>query len=164
LNQAAAGSPKRSNGADESRRPGTGAEKANQVQVLEPLAIGDVGLPAWHVLNMLCVDQVDFESARFQNPVNRNPVHVSRLYRHRVNSALHEPVGQRMQIARERRMKSGHEEWPDFPSVGVKLRASTYRDSSTCPYWARNARTTSGGAVSGDPLWNGGSGAYSISN
>jgi hypothetical protein len=66
------------------------------VEVLEPLAIGDIGLPARYVLYVLCVDQIDFESARFQDLIDRNPVDTGRLHRHRTNPALHKPVGQRM--------------------------------------------------------------------
>jgi hypothetical protein len=71
------------------------------MQVLEPLAIGDVGLPAWHVLHVLCVDEVNFKAARFQDLVNGNPVNACRLHRHGANPTLHKPVGQRMQIASE---------------------------------------------------------------
>src|ERR1700722_4363148 len=56
LNQAAAMSPERSYGTDESRRSETGSEQPNRMQVLQPLAIRDVGLPARNVLYMLCVD------------------------------------------------------------------------------------------------------------
>jgi hypothetical protein len=60
-------------GADESRRSETGTELANRVQVLEPLAIGDIGLPTWHVLHVLCVNEVNFEAARFQDLGKRVP-------------------------------------------------------------------------------------------
>lgn len=69
------------------------------MQVLEPLAIRDIGLATWHVLHVLCVNEVNFEAARFQHLVNGNPVNAGRLHRHRANPALHQPVGQRMQIA-----------------------------------------------------------------
>ena len=73
------------------------------MQILKPLAIGDVGLPTRYVLHVLCVDQIDFESACFQDLIDRNPVDTGRLHRHRANPALHKPVGQRMQIASESR-------------------------------------------------------------
>src|ERR1035441_1060280 len=101
LNQAAAMSPERSYGADESRWPETGPEQSNRMQVLEPLAIGYVCLPARNVLHVLCVDQIDLESPRFQELINRNPVHAGRLHRDRMNPALLQPVGQGMQIASE---------------------------------------------------------------
>src|ERR1017187_7983266 len=72
LNQAAAMSPERSYGADESRWPETGTEQPNRMQVLEPLAIGYVGLPARNILHVLCVDQIDLESPRFQDLVDRS--------------------------------------------------------------------------------------------
>src|SRR5271170_2390699 len=93
LNQAAAMSPERSYGADEPRWPKTGTEQSNRVEVLEPLAIGYVCLPARNVLHMLCVDQIDLQSPRFQDLVDRNPVHAGRLHRDRMNPALLEPVG-----------------------------------------------------------------------
>jgi hypothetical protein len=65
------------------------------------LAIGDIGLPAWHILHVLCVDEVNFKTARFQDLVNGNPVNACRLHRHGANPTLHKPVGQRMQIASE---------------------------------------------------------------
>src|ERR1700693_5518993 len=80
LDQAAAMSPERSYGADESRWPETGTEESNRMQVLEPLAIGCVCLPARNVLHVLCVDQIDLESPSFQDLVDRNPVHAGRLH------------------------------------------------------------------------------------
>src|ERR1700722_3565255 len=99
LNQAAAMSPERSYGADESRWPKTGTKQPYRMQVLEPLAIGYVCLPARNVLHVLCVHQIDLESASFQDLVDRNPVHARRLHRDRMNPALLQPVGQGMQIA-----------------------------------------------------------------
>jgi hypothetical protein len=55
LNQDAAMPPERSHGADESGRSETSTEQANRVEILEPLAIGDIGLPARYVLYVLCV-------------------------------------------------------------------------------------------------------------
>jgi hypothetical protein len=66
------------------------------MQVLEPLTIGYVCLPARNVLYVLCVDQIDLESARFQDLINRNPLHARRLHRDRMNPALLQPVGQGM--------------------------------------------------------------------
>src|SRR5664279_3119144 len=62
LNQAAAMSPEGPYGADESGWPEAGAQKTHRMQILKPLAIGDVCLPARHVLHVLCVDQVHFET------------------------------------------------------------------------------------------------------
>src|ERR1035438_8371079 len=92
LNQAAAMSPERAYGTDESRWPKAGAEQSNGVEVLEPLTIGYVCLPARNVLYVLCVDQIDLESARLQDLINRNPVHARRLHRDRMNPALFQPV------------------------------------------------------------------------
>ena len=40
-------------------------KQAHRMEVLKPLTVGDVGLPAGNVLHMLRVDQVHFEPARF---------------------------------------------------------------------------------------------------
>src|SRR5450631_2992249 len=96
LNQAAAVSPERAYGTDESRWPKAGTEQSNRMQVLEPLAIGYVCLPARYVLHVLCVDEVNFETACFQDLIDRNPVHAGRLHRDRMNPALLQPVGQGM--------------------------------------------------------------------
>jgi hypothetical protein len=94
-------SPERSYGADESRWPETGTEQSNRMQVLEPLAIGYVCLPARNVFHVLCVDQIDLESPRFEDLLDRNPVHAGRLHRDRMNPALLQPVGKGLQIASE---------------------------------------------------------------
>jgi hypothetical protein len=96
LDQTATVSSKRPHGADESRRSETGTKQANRVEELEPLAIGDISLPAWHVFHVLRVDEVNFETACFQDLVNGNPVNACRLHRHGANPTLHKPVGQRM--------------------------------------------------------------------
>jgi hypothetical protein len=92
LDEAAAMSPKRSYGTYESWWSKTGTQQTDRVQILKPLAIGDVSLPARNVLHVLCVDQVDFKPASFEDLVDRNPVHAGRLHRDRVNPALLEPV------------------------------------------------------------------------
>jgi hypothetical protein len=56
LNQAAAMSPEGPYGADESGWPEAGAQQTHRTQILKPLAIRDVCLPARHVLHVLCVD------------------------------------------------------------------------------------------------------------
>jgi hypothetical protein len=128
LNQAAAMSPERSYGADESRWPKTGTEQSNRVQVLEPLAIGYVCLPARHVLHVLCVDEVNFEATRFQDLMDRNPVHAGRLHRNRMYPALLQPVGQRMQIASESG-KAADRVWISISADGDEQLTCTYIDS-----------------------------------
>src|SRR5580700_993716 len=55
LDQAAAMSPKRSYGTYESRRAKAGTQQTDRMQILKPLAIGNVCLPARHVLHVLRV-------------------------------------------------------------------------------------------------------------
>jgi hypothetical protein len=90
------------------------------MQVLEPLAIGYVGLSAGHVFHVLCVDEVNFEATRLQDLVNGNPVNACRLHRHGAYPALHEPISQRMQIAGERGKAAD--------GMGISI-------SADCPTW-----------------------------
>ena len=71
------------------------------MEVLQPLAVGNIGLPAGNILHMLRVDKIHFEPARFQNLIHRNPIHASGLHCDGTNPALLQPVCQRIQIAGE---------------------------------------------------------------
>jgi hypothetical protein len=56
LDQAAAVPPESAYSTDHAWRAEARSEQTDRVQVLEPLAIGDVRFASWHVLHMLCVD------------------------------------------------------------------------------------------------------------
>ena len=64
LDQAVAVSPKRTNRANESRRTEAGTQQSYRMEVLKPLAIGNVGLPAWNILHMLRVDKAHLQPTR----------------------------------------------------------------------------------------------------
>ncbi len=72
------------------------------MEVLNPLAVLDVGLLTRHILNVLRVNQAHFNLALLQNLKKRNPVNASGLHRDRLNLALLKPVSQLFQIGRER--------------------------------------------------------------
>ena len=74
LDQAAAMPPESPYSADHPRRTEARSQQTDRVQVLEPLAIGDVRFASWHVLHVLCVDQADLEAASFKYLIDRNPV------------------------------------------------------------------------------------------
>lgn len=48
-------------------------QQAHRMQVLQPLAIGYVGLSSGHVLHMTRIDQAYLEAALFQDLQQRNP-------------------------------------------------------------------------------------------
>ena len=57
--------------------------------------------PARHVLHVLRVDQVDFETPpRFQDLVNGDPIHTRGLHGYRTNPALFELIRKRMLACR----------------------------------------------------------------
>src|SRR5688572_27240036 len=68
------------------------------MQILQPLAIQHIGLAARHVMHMLRIDQMNFDTLRLQDLTQRDPVHSRRLHRHRVDTAGLEPIGQPMEI------------------------------------------------------------------
>ena len=78
-----------------------GAEKAYSMEVLQPLAIGDVALAARDVLDMTSVDQTRPEAAVFQDLKERNPENARGLHRHAFNAALLEPIGQLLEFPGE---------------------------------------------------------------
>jgi hypothetical protein len=49
-------------------------KQANRVQILDPLAIGDVALSAWNTLQVMSVDQIHGESALLKNLKEWDPV------------------------------------------------------------------------------------------
>ena len=101
LHQALAVPEEGPDGTDRLGRAEGGAEEADGVQVLEPLAVLDVGLPAGDVLDMARVDQADLEAARLQDLVQGDPVHAGGLHGHGGDAALREPVREGVQVRRE---------------------------------------------------------------
>jgi hypothetical protein len=70
--------------------------------VLNPLTVGNIGLPAGHVLDVMGVDQPHVNLSLLQNLKQRNPVHTGRFHRYSSDLALLKPVRQPLQIDGER--------------------------------------------------------------
>jgi hypothetical protein len=68
-----------------------GAEKPDGMEVLQPLAISDVGLAARHVLDMTGVDQANAKATVFQDLKERNPENPHRFHNDAFDAALLEP-------------------------------------------------------------------------
>jgi hypothetical protein len=57
LDKTAAVSPERANRADEASRTEAGPQQTHRMEVLKPLAVGHIGLPAGNILYVLRVDE-----------------------------------------------------------------------------------------------------------
>jgi len=79
---------------------GTGQEPIG-VETLEPLAIGNIGLPARHVLHMAGIYQVYLKSMLFEDLVAGNPVDPGGLHGDSGDTAFFQPPGHGMEIGRE---------------------------------------------------------------
>ena len=93
LDQTFAVSPKRPDRADFCGWTETGAQQTHGMEILNPLAIGDIALSPRNVSHILRIDEIHFETTAFQNLVKRNPVHSRRLHCHGSDLASSQPVG-----------------------------------------------------------------------
>src|ERR1017187_7061123 len=73
------------------------------MQILQPLAIGYIGLASRNILYVMGVDQEDLESSRVQNLKQRNPVHSRRLHGYGLDLARLQPGRSRVQVFRKGR-------------------------------------------------------------
>ena len=80
LDQGVAVPEEGADGADRLRRAEGGPQQADGMEVLEPLAVLDVGLPARDVLDMPGVDQADLDPPGLEDLVERDPVHAGGLH------------------------------------------------------------------------------------
>jgi hypothetical protein len=81
--------------------PEGGGQQPEGVQLLDPLAVQDVGLAAGHVLELSWVDELDREASLTEQLEKRDPVHAGGLHGHGFDPAPGEPVGQGGQIRGE---------------------------------------------------------------
>jgi hypothetical protein len=72
------------------------------VEILKPLAVGDIRLAAGHVLDVARVDEAHLQSPCLENLQERDPEHPGRLHRDRADATRLKPVGQGIEILRER--------------------------------------------------------------
>jgi len=82
-----------------------GAERTGQepigVETLEPLAVGDITLPARHVLHMAGIYELYLESVLFEDLVTGNPVDSGGLHGDGGDAAFLQPPGHGLEIGRE---------------------------------------------------------------
>src|ERR1700719_3743858 len=76
------------------------------MQILQPLAIGYVGLASRNILYVVGVDQEDLEPSRLQDLKQRDPVHSRRFHGYGLDVARLQPGRRRVQVFRERRETS----------------------------------------------------------
>src|SRR5579859_360039 len=98
------------------------------MQILQPLAIGDVGLSARHILHMLRIDKADLKSSCFENLVHRIPIDTRGLHRYGTNPALFKPIREDVEIPRER-WETPHRLWISVSSDGHVQLAGPYIDA-----------------------------------
>lgn len=84
---------------------GVGAEGGRKqpqgVELLQPLAVMHVRLATGHVLDVVGVDQVALDAARFEQFEDGDPVRSRRFHRYAVDAAGEPPVGKGLQVGGE---------------------------------------------------------------
>src|SRR6266436_679563 len=73
------------------------------MQILQPLAVGNIGLAPRNILYVMSVDQKNGESPRLQDLKQRDPVNSRALHRYRLDVARFQPVRRGVQVFREGR-------------------------------------------------------------
>src|ERR1700730_2597633 len=84
------------------------------MQILQPLAVGNIGLAPWNILYVMGVDQKDGDSPRLQDLKQRDPVNSRALHRYGLDGARFQPVRRGVQVFREGR-KTPHRLWISVP-------------------------------------------------
>jgi len=90
-----------------------GREQAVAVELLEPLAIEDVGLFAGDVFHVSGIDEADFNAGMLEDIIQRYPVDASGFHGNTGDATSQEPVGKLVQVTGESR------ESPDRFAVAV---------------------------------------------
>ena len=78
-----------------------GAEQADGVQILQPLAVADIGLAAGQIFAMAGIDQADLQPRGFEDLEQRDPVNAGGLHGHGLHPTSPEPIAQLEQIVGE---------------------------------------------------------------
>src|ERR1019366_6342070 len=100
--------------------PKTRLQQSYRMQILDPLTVRNVALAPGNVLHVVCVNQEDFETVRFQDLIKRNPINASRLHGYGPDVALAQPIGQCDQIS------SACTEWTDRIDVAIGRNSNKY--------------------------------------
>ena|SRR6266567_375083 len=72
------------------------------MQVLQPLAVGNICASSRNVFNVLCVQKIDFQPPNLQDLHQWNPVNSCRFHGNCTNATLLQPFGEVDQIQGER--------------------------------------------------------------
>jgi hypothetical protein len=91
-----------------------GSKQSVAVELLEPLAIEDIGLFARDVLHMAGINEADLDAGMLEDVIQRNPVDAGGFHGHTTDVTRTEPVGKLVQIPGERR------EGPDRFAVAIR--------------------------------------------
>ena len=147
-------------GGDRGVGPDAPTQQPKGVQLLEPLAVEDVGLAARDAFDGSGVHQQDLESVCFQNLVERDPVDPGRLHRDRLDAAGLEPRGQRFEIVGEaaelshcRLGPTGGHRHPVARATDVDARRI---EMNRLEQLLLSVRARLGAGVSGPLAWHGG--------
>src|SRR5215475_13761836 len=57
-----------------------GPQQSHRMEILEPLAITNIGLSTRHIFDVSCIDQTNAYARCFQTLKDRNPINSGRLY------------------------------------------------------------------------------------
>jgi hypothetical protein len=77
-------------------------EQPITVQLLQPLAVLDVGLAPGDLVQMPCIHQHHLDPRRLQLLIERDPIHSGGLHGHRLDPTLQQPFDQLVQVLGKR--------------------------------------------------------------
>ena len=119
------------------RRDGRGgseaaAQQPDAMELLDPLAVDDVGLPARDILDVTSVHEHHVDAPCLENLVEGDPVDAGGFHGNGGHAASGEPVGQAMEIGRERLERAHRGRVPvggdgDIMRVGAAIDAGGIR-------------------------------------